>query len=132
MGTSQAALVVKNLPANAGDIRETVLASGLGKSPGGGNGNSLQYSSLGNPKDRGAWRVTILRISKSWTQLRDFAHTQINLQKWSTLILAFKVKRSMNLVTSIYGFSCLEVGYVIPSKFAPKFGLPKIGCNLDT
>lgn len=68
-------------------------------------------------------------ISKSWTQLRDFAHTQINLQKWSILILGLTVKRSMSLVTSIYGFSCLEVGYVAPSKFAPKFGLPKIGAT---
>ena len=65
------------------------------------------------------------------TTERLYTHTQINLQKWSTLILAFTVKRSMNLVTSIYGFSCLEVGYVLPSKFAPKFALPKIECNLD-
>ena len=55
MGTSQAALVVKNLPSNAGYRRDMGLASGLGKSPGGGNGNSLQYSCLENPMDRGAW-----------------------------------------------------------------------------
>ena len=49
-------LVVKNLPANAGDIRDT----GLGKSPEGGPGNPFQYSCLQNPMDRGAWRATVL------------------------------------------------------------------------
>ena len=47
--------VVKKLPANAGDPRDVSSISGLGRSPGGGQGNSLQYSCLGNPKDRGAW-----------------------------------------------------------------------------
>ena len=47
--------VVKNLPANAGDAGGVGSISGSGKSPGGGNGNPLQYSSLGNPMDRGTW-----------------------------------------------------------------------------
>ena len=47
--------VVKNLPANAGDIGDAGLIPGLGRSLGGGNGNSLQYSCLGNPMDREAW-----------------------------------------------------------------------------
>ena len=45
----QVALVVKNLPANAGDVRDSGSIPGLGKSPGGGNGNPLQYSCLENP-----------------------------------------------------------------------------------
>ena len=45
-------LVVKNLPANAGDTRDVGLILGLGRSPGEGNGNPLQYSCLGNPMDR--------------------------------------------------------------------------------
>ena len=49
------ALVVKNLPANAGDIRDARLIPGLGRSPGGGPGNPLQSESLENPMDRGAW-----------------------------------------------------------------------------
>ena len=53
---SQVALVVKNLPANAGDIRDTGLIPGSGKSPGEGHGNPLQYSYLENPMDRGAWQ----------------------------------------------------------------------------
>ena len=48
----QVALVVKNPPANAGDVRDTVLTPGLGRSPGGGNGNPLQYSCWENPMDR--------------------------------------------------------------------------------
>ena len=49
----QVELVVKNLPANARDIGDTGLIPGSGRSPGGGNGNLLQYSSQKNPKDRG-------------------------------------------------------------------------------
>ena len=51
---SQMALMVKNPPANAGDIIETGLIPGSGRSPGGGNGNPLQYSCLENPTDRRA------------------------------------------------------------------------------
>ena len=51
---SQVVLVVKNSPANAGDRRDKVSIHGLGTSPGGGNGNPFQYSSLENPMDRGA------------------------------------------------------------------------------
>ena len=53
-GASQVVLVVKNLPANAGDVRDMSLIFGSGGSPGGGPGNPLQYSCLENPLDRGA------------------------------------------------------------------------------
>ena len=56
---------IKKLPANAGDIRDAGSASGLGRSPGGGNGNLLQHSCLQNPMDRGAWRATVYRVTKS-------------------------------------------------------------------
>ena len=52
---------------NAGDEGDTGSAPGLGRSPGGGNGNPLQYSCLKNPKDRGPWRATVQRVTKSWT-----------------------------------------------------------------
>ena len=55
----QVTLVVKNLPANAGDIRDPGSILELERSPGEGNGNSLQYSCLKNPKNRGAWQATI-------------------------------------------------------------------------
>ena len=54
----QVALVVKNPPTYAGDIRERGSIPGLGRFPGGGHGIPLQYSCLGNPMDKGAWRVT--------------------------------------------------------------------------
>ena len=59
------ALVVKNLPANAGDIREAGWISGLGRSSGREHGNPLQYSCLENPMDRGAWQATVHRVAKS-------------------------------------------------------------------
>ena len=58
--------VVENLSANAGDL---CSIPGLGRSPRGGNDNPLQYPCLGNPKDRGAWWVTVRGITKSQTQL---------------------------------------------------------------
>ena len=67
---SQVALVVKNLPANAGDIRDTGLVPGSGRSPGEGHGNPFQYSSLENPMDRGAWWATVHRVAQSRTQLK--------------------------------------------------------------
>ena len=57
-------LMVKNPPARAGDAGSI---PGSGRSPGEGNGNPLQYSSLGNPMDRGAWRATVLGVAKSQT-----------------------------------------------------------------
>ena len=61
--------VVKNLPPNAGDTREAGSIPGLGRSPSVGNGNPLQYSCLENSKDRGAWRATVHRVTKSQTRL---------------------------------------------------------------
>ena len=61
------ALVVKNLPARAGDIRDTGSIPGSGRSLEGGHGNSLHYSSLENPMDRGAWWATVHRVAKRRT-----------------------------------------------------------------
>ena len=63
-GASQVSLVVKNPPANAGDV-EVGSIPGLGRSPGEGHGNPLQYSFLENPVDRGAWRATVHGFAKS-------------------------------------------------------------------
>jgi len=67
---SQVALVVKNPLANAGDLRDVASMPGLGRSPGEGNGNSLQYSWLKNPMDRGTWWATVYKVAKSWTRLK--------------------------------------------------------------
>ena len=63
-------LVVRNLPANAGEVRDAGSIPGLGRSPGEGHGNPLQYSRLENPMDRGAWRATAHTVTKSWTRLK--------------------------------------------------------------
>ena len=59
------ALVVKNPPANAGDMRYSGLIPELGRSPGGGHGNPLQYFCLENPIERGAWWATVCRVAKN-------------------------------------------------------------------
>ena len=64
-------LAVRNLPANAGDIRDTGSDPGSGRPPGEGNGNSLQYPCQENPMDRGAWRATVHGVPKSWPQQSD-------------------------------------------------------------
>ena len=74
---SQVVLVVKNLPANAGDIRDSGLIPGSGRSPGGGHGNPLQYSCLETPVDRRAWWATVHRVAQSWTRLKQLrTHAQ--------------------------------------------------------
>ena len=71
-------IVVKNLPANPGDIRDAISISGLGRYPGEGNGNPLQYSCLENPMDRGAWQAIVHRVAQSRTRLSDSAHKTLS------------------------------------------------------
>ena len=66
---SQVVLVIKNPPANAGDIRDMGLTPVSGRSPGGGHGNPLQYSCLENPMDRGAWWLKVHGASKNQTEM---------------------------------------------------------------
>ena len=75
------ALVVKNLPANAGHIRDVGWIPGLGRSPGGGHGNPLQYSCLENPMDRGAWWAAVHGAAKNQTGLKQFS-MQHARQRW--------------------------------------------------
>ena len=63
--------VVKNPPANAGDAGDMDLIPGSGRSPGGGNGNALQRSSLENPMEREAWRAAVHGVARCQTQLSD-------------------------------------------------------------
>ena len=73
--------VVKNLPANAGDTGDSGLIPGSGRSPGGGHGNPLQCSCLGNPVDRRAWWATIHKVTKSQTRLKRLGmHAQNPLE----------------------------------------------------
>ena len=77
------ALLVKNLPASAGVLREACLIPGSARSPGGGNGTLLQYSCLENSMDRGAWQATAHGVTKRWTQLKQLSttHTYTNTQE---------------------------------------------------
>ena len=85
------ALVVKNLHANAGDVRDKDLIPGLRRSPGGGHGNPFQYSCLENPMDRGAWQATVYEVAKSQTRLKQLsthactglAHDRVHIQAYS-------------------------------------------------
>ena len=69
-GAPQVALVVKNSPAIARDVRDIGSIPGSGRSFGVGNGNPLHYSCLENPMDRGAWEATVHRVAKSRTRLK--------------------------------------------------------------
>ena len=66
-------LVIKNPPANAGDITDVGLIPGSGRSPGGAHGNPLQCSCLSNLVDRGAWWATVHGVTDSWTRLKHLA-----------------------------------------------------------
>ena len=71
--------MVKNLLADAGDIRDVSSAPGSGRSPGGEPGNPLQYSCLENPTDREVWRATVHGVAKSQTQPKRLSmHAQPN------------------------------------------------------
>ena len=75
--------VVKNLPVNARDARDTGLIAGLGRPPGEGNGNHLQYSCLEHSMDRVTWWATVHGVAKSQTWPSNWAYTHIT--KWVTL-----------------------------------------------
>ena len=71
----------KNLPANAGDCRDAGLIPVWGRSPGGGNGNPLQYSCLENSMDKGAWWTIVRGVTKSQTQLSVHTHTHTHTHR---------------------------------------------------
>ena len=91
--------VVKNLPANAGDARDAGSIPGLGRSPGVGNGNRLQYSCQENSMDRGAWWATVHGVAKSQTRLST--HTLNNR-------FPVRVKQASTGRKCCLGFSQLE------------------------
>ena len=78
--------MVKNLPANAVDVRDTGSLLGLGRSPGRGHGIPLQNSCLENPMDRGVWQATVHRVAQSQTQLKRLSiHTCKQLAPYMSL-----------------------------------------------
>ena len=84
--------VVKNLPANAGDVRDVGSIPRLGRSPGVGNGNPLQYSCLENPMDREAWQATVHSVSEESDATE---HTHLNKKSITDLehfVCMFRIK----------------------------------------
>ena len=76
--------MVKNPPANAEDPRDVGSIPGLGRSPGEGHGNPLQYSCLENPMDRGTWQARVHRVARSQIQLKRLSMQRIiaAVQSW--------------------------------------------------
>ena len=83
------AIVVKNLPANAGDVRDSGLIPWLERSPSRRHGNPLQYSCLENPMNKGAWQATVHRVAKSQTQLKWLSIHTPQLQFRRSLVAFF-------------------------------------------
>ena len=93
---------ISSFPANSGDVRDARSIPGLGRSPGGGHGNLLQYSCLENPMDTGAWWATVHGIAKSQTQLS-------NLLTWRTLYeFSFHFLRTWYLGKGLIDCKCLN------------------------
>ena len=92
--------VVKNPHANAGDARDAGSIPGLGRFPGRGNGNSLQYSCLINSMDRGAWWATVHGLSKSWKWLSNWVHT--HTYTWNLLRQLISFSPQKDLVITWY------------------------------
>ena len=80
--------MVKNLPANAGDARNTGSIPGSGRYPGIGNGNPLQYSRPENSMDRGAWQATVHGAAESWI------HTHTTFKHKVTFLREETIRRS--------------------------------------
>ena len=101
--------VVKNAPVNAGDTGDMCSILGLGRFPGEGNGNWLQYSCLRNPVDRGAWWVTA-HESDIMQQLST--HTMVICEQWSSVLLTL-----INIILWLYwGFTnCHSIRWIAKS-----------------
>ena len=98
--------VIKTLPANAGDARDTDLISGSGRSPVEGNGNPLQYSCLENPMDGGAWWATVGGVVK--TQTRLSMHVRMHeAKKKSTSIVRIWCQSTEEIGSNMYIMRCM-------------------------
>jgi len=99
---TQVVLVVKNLPANAGDAKDMGSIPGLGRSPGEGNGNPFQYSHLENPMDRATQWAPVHGIESDTTELTEQA-------RLSVILVTFIYSRaSSNDAYDVYPMSSLE------------------------
>ena len=103
---------VKNPPAK----HEMSSVPGSGRSPGEGNGNSLQYSCLGNPMHRGTWWAIVHGVANSWTWLSTPTHHKQPLLQWKTF-LSNTIKRLRNLIPSLHAvFPFNSLYYLLQGK----------------
>ena len=100
--------MVKNLPANTGDTRDMGSSPGLGRSPGERNGNSLQYSCLGNPMDRGTWLSIVHGILKESTWLKWLKPQQFTILQFLRLEILNQVWAKVKVSTRLYSFWSLQ------------------------
>ena len=109
--------MVKNPPASAGDERAVGSIPGLGRFPGGGHGNPLQYSCLENPMDRGAWRATVHGVSESRTRLTDCAqHSTANARK--PRMRSFSSPKEVEVREERLSGSWCSPGFLLPGRCA--------------
>ena len=90
--SSQVVLVVKNLPAKAGDIKHSGLIPGSGRAPGEGHSNPFQYSCLENPMDRGAQQAMVYRVTKSQRQLKATQHTPTMPSRFICVVVCVRIE----------------------------------------
>ena len=127
-------LVVKNLPANAEDIRDAGSIPGLGRSPGGGHGNPLQYSCLRNPMDRGAWWATVHGAEKNRTWLKwPSTHTHIYIHTHTHThphpLLNLKVEKILTLNFELIQPHSLQFFKLLMTKFSYSINLINFNKN---
>ena len=105
------ALVVKNPPASARDIRDVSSVLGSGRSPGGGHGNPLQYSCLENPMNRGVWWALVHKVAQSWTLLKWLSThgTHINKSSLRSSVIFKSEKESWDLKKIFFISALLQV-----------------------
>ena len=106
---SQVVLVVRNLPARAGDARNVGSILGLGRSPGEGNGNPLQYSCLKNHMDRGGWWATVHGVTKSLTRLSTHTHIHTHTHTHTHTLPSSKFILSLFTLLNLNFLSCYQI-----------------------
>ena len=94
--------VVKSLPTNAGDARDTGSIPELGGSPGGGNGNLLPCPCLENPMDRGAWWATVHWVTKTQTRLSTAQHSMLVQRGEHGTLVSFVCIKQMGEIQIIF------------------------------
>ena len=101
-------LVVKNLPASAGEIRDAGSTPRLGRSPGGGHGNPLQYSCLENPMDKGAWRAVVHGVTRSQTRLSKHRGSEASFYDGRTGTWVY-LDEQRQFLTKEFTFGCQNI-----------------------